>query len=182
MTGPGGEYPYGDDAGTRQDVQEAAAAARAEQHSAFDDHATGLPFVGGMYGLAETVGDLADRAGASAGSGYKFDAEQIAQKIRQFEDLRDKMRAKREELRDAAWNVAPPSGDRPAEAQARATKNSIAKAEEHNRSMQDYAQAYVDALRKANGTYVAREDDTSGAFEGTKVNDGAPSGTGTLFQ
>ncbi|GAB3489726.1 hypothetical protein [Amycolatopsis cihanbeyliensis] len=126
--------------------------------------------------------DSVARSAASMGGGYSFDAETIATKIREFEDLRDRIADKYDELLSAAQDCTPPSHDSPATSQAAATRASILKAAKHNRQMAEYAHAYVIALRKANGTYVEKEEDTAGVLKGSGDDGGLPPGTGTLFQ
>jgi hypothetical protein len=62
---------------------------------------------------------------------------------------------------DAAKEKAnPPSPDKPAVQNARRTRASIQAAIDQNQAMQQYAQAWLDALHKANGTYVEHDQDT----------------------
>jgi hypothetical protein len=169
----GGSAP-GAEGSTVQEIQEQAEAARADARA----DTTWLPFddlIAGARQAAATVGATA----GSGGAGYKFDRETIEAKIREFEDLRDEIKTKREELMNAAQMATPPSFDPPALAQVRATHASLEAAATHNAEMVAYAQSYVDALRKANGTYVAQEEDSSGVFGGSGSGS---SGTGALFQ
>jgi hypothetical protein len=113
--------------------------------------------------------------GASGPGGYKFDAETIAAKITSWEQVRDAIRDDETKLRQAAQYATPPSGDQPAAQQVDATRNSINACADHNLKMQQYAQAYIDQLRKANGTYVQHEESASDSFNG------GTSGTGSLY-
>ncbi len=155
------------------EIEEEIEEERAEERERFAEHREG--------GGGSWVDGVA-RAAATAGGGYSFDAETIATKIREFEDLRDRIAEKYNELILAAEGCVPPSHDSPGTSQAKATRESIIEAAKHNRSMRDYAQAYVDALRKANGTYVEKEEDTAGVFKDGGGDGGLPPGTGTLFQ
>ena len=113
--------------------------------------------------------------GASGPGGYKFDAETIAAKITQWEQVRDAIRDDGNNLQRAALAVTPPSGDQPAQQQADATRKSINACADHNVKMQQYAQTYIDQLRKANGTYVQHEESASSGLNG------GTSGTGSLY-
>ncbi|WP_158880629.1 hypothetical protein [Amycolatopsis anabasis] len=106
--------------------------------------------------------------GMSGGSvGYKFDPETTAKKITEWEQLRSAIESDALKLQTAANVVKPPSGDMPAHQQVEATRSSILAALDHNRKMWQYAQAYIDALRKSNGTYTQREEDVAGGLYGT---------------
>jgi hypothetical protein len=113
--------------------------------------------------------------GGSGPGGYKFDAETIAAKIKEWEQIHDAIAKDGNNLRRAAQAVAPPSGDQPAQQQADATENSISACVVHNVKMQQYAQTYIDQLRKANGTYVQHEESASDGLNG------GASGTGSLY-
>jgi hypothetical protein len=102
--------------------------------------------------------------GASGPGGYKFDAETIAAKIKEWEQVRDKIAEDGLKLRLAAERVGPPSDDDPARQQTMDTAKSISAAADHNIKMSQYAQSYIDSLRKANGTYVEQEDHLSGLY------------------
>ncbi|SFB02569.1 hypothetical protein SAMN05216266_103357 [Amycolatopsis marina] len=121
--------------------------------------------------------EVSRRAAPTAG-GYRFDEETVAEKIREFEDLRELIHSKRHELIQAIRAADPPSHDPPAVAQAMATRASIAQAAAHNKAMVDYVRGYIDALRRASGTYAADDDEAGDVLSGV---DG-PSGTGTLFR
>jgi hypothetical protein len=106
----------------------------------------------------------------NGGGGYAFDPEVIATKITQWEQLLDDLRADGRELRSAAGAVRPPSGDQPAHEQVEATTHSINAAWAHNLRMQQYAQAYIDALQKANGTYVQRDEEVAEGLDRQPTN------------
>jgi hypothetical protein len=122
------------------------------------------------------------QSGTAMPGGYKFDAETIAAKIRDFEDLKFQIDLKYQELESARDAATPPSFDTPAVAQAEATQASIDKAAEHNKAMSIYMQSLLDGLHKANGTYVAHEEDAAGTFKSGSSSGELPPGTGTLFQ
>lgn len=106
----------------------------------------------------------------NGGGGYAFDPEVIAQKITQWEQLLDDLRVDGRELEAAAAAVRRPSDDQPAFEQADATKLSIDAAVDHNVRMQQYAKAYIDALRKANGTYVQHDEEVAEGFDRQPTN------------
>jgi hypothetical protein len=104
-------------------------------------------------------------AGAALGSpfggaGYKIDPEALTKLIDRFESIRDRSEAQGIKLADAARSVKPPSLDDPAVGQANTARDSVLTAAEENKAIATYARGLIDALRKANGTYVQREDDT----------------------
>lgn len=101
-----------------------------------------------------------------SGGGYQFDPETIAKRITDWEQVIDGIKADEIQLRVAQTNVVPPSGDTPASANAKATFNSIQAAIDHNMSMRQYAQSWLDALHKANGTYVENDQDTGKGLSG----------------
>ncbi|GAB3494072.1 hypothetical protein [Amycolatopsis cihanbeyliensis] len=152
----------------RHDIEDEIAEERADAQERLEEHREG----GGGSWL-----DGINRVAASVGGGYLFDEETIAAKIREFENLRDQITEKYDELRQAAAACTPPSPDAPAVNQAKAAQESINKAAEHNKAMAEYAQSYIDALRKANGTYVEKEEDTAEVFK-DRGEDGSSSGTG----
>ncbi|WP_156960384.1 hypothetical protein [Amycolatopsis taiwanensis] len=117
------------------------------------------------------------QATPGSGSGYHFDAETIAQRIKDWQKVLDDIRADRLQLEAAFQSSNPPSPDRPALKNAEATRNSIKAAMQHNQAMQQYALAWLDALHKANGTYVEHDEDTGkglssagSATDGSKLN------------
>ncbi|MBN6035379.1 hypothetical protein [Amycolatopsis sp. 195334CR] len=116
-----------------------------------------------------TYGNRTDTAnsilrGVEMAAGYTFDADALADRIRQLEDILGRVDDNNQMLSLAASTVVPPSQDGPAGAQAKATVMSIALAISHNKAMRDYAQAYLDQLCKAAGCYVAQEDETGAVF------------------
>lgn len=114
--------------------------------------------------------------GAQGPGGYKFDAETIAAKITQWEQIRDDIAKDGIGLEHASQALKPPSPDQPATEQSRATSLSIGAAAGHNFKMRQYAQAFIDALRKANGTYVQHDENVSSGLYGDT------SGTGDLYK
>jgi hypothetical protein len=110
--------------------------------------------------------------GAQGPGGYKFDAETIAAKITQWEQVLLDLQKDGVSLQDAAQVVDAPSHDKPAKVQVEATRSSINAAVNHNDEMQQYALAYIRALQKANGTYTQHDQ---------SVSDNLPD-TGTLYK
>lgn len=104
--------------------------------------------------------------GGTSGGGYRFDAEEIAAKITQMEGFRDRSRDIVAQLESGAQACTPPANDPPSRRQAEAARNSMIAASKHAASMVAYADALIDALRKANGTYVEKEADTADALKG----------------
>ncbi|WP_037322893.1 flagellar protein FliT [Amycolatopsis thermoflava] len=117
----------------------------------------------GQAPMGPTVG-----AGLSAvgGAGYRFDPDQIAELIPKWEELRDGIDDDQEQLRAALRLATPPSADPPAANNAQQIRASIQAAIEHNASLRSYAQAWVDTLRKANGTYQAQDEETRRGLQG----------------
>ena len=115
-------------------------------------------------------------SGAPGPGGYKFDAETIAKKITEWQQVLSDLEKDGSNLRNAAQAIEPPSGDEPATEQANATRVSINAAADHNLDMQQYALAYILALQKANGTYVQQDESVTSSLNGDT------SGTGTLYK
>ncbi|TVT62858.1 hypothetical protein FNH05_00310 [Amycolatopsis rhizosphaerae] len=126
-------------------------------------------------GLAPTGAQQVATATPGSG-GYHFSPEKIADLITEWEKLRDVLRDDERNLKDAALKAWPPSPDHPATRNAEATRKSIVAAIDQNQAMQQYCQAYVYALRKANGTYVQQDEDT-----GKGLNSGAPKTDGSAL-
>jgi len=115
--------------------------------------------------------------GAVGGAGYNFDPDQIAALIPKWEALKDELQADLNELRNASYNVSPPTADPAAASNARATQESFSAAIEHNLHILDYAQKWVDKLREASGAYVQQDAETGAGLN----NPGSASGGG-LYQ
>ncbi|MGC7100282.1 hypothetical protein ACPZ19_36845 [Amycolatopsis lurida] len=98
--------------------------------------------------------------------GYTFDADAMADRIRQLEDVRARIQDQSNVLLKRAWIdlIEPPSGDGPAIAQVEATLASIRIAAEHNRAMYEYADAYLEKLYEVAERYGLREDESTGAL------------------
>ncbi|GAB3565761.1 hypothetical protein GCM10027445_11550 [Amycolatopsis endophytica] len=116
-------------------------------------------------------------AGLSAvgGAGYSFDPDQIAALIPKWEEFRDNIRDDYLKLQEAAAQVIAPSPDQPAIQNATQTLASVQAAIEHNRAMLNYAQSWIDNLKKANGTYTQQDQE---ATRGLYGNSGDTSGHG----
>lgn len=102
-----------------------------------------------------------------SGGGYQFDPETIAKRITDWEQVMDGIRSDQRALEYASEKANPPSGDTPAQQNAQATRNSITAAINQNLAMQQYAQAWLEALHKANGTYVEHDQDTGTGLSGS---------------
>lgn len=122
------------------------------------------------------------RSGTAMPGGYKFDAETMSAKIRDFDDLKHEIDDKWTQLQFAAQAATPPSFDTPAVAQAKATRDSILKAADHNLAMSKYAKSLLDGLHRANGTYVAHDEDVATTFKAGSDSGQLPPGTGNLFR
>jgi hypothetical protein len=103
-------------------------------------------------------------SGAPGPGGYKFDAETIAKKITEWQQVLSDLKRDGLGLQHAAQTIDPPSEDEPAVTQAEATRSSINAAVDHNKQMQKYASSYIAALQKANGTYVAQDENASSSL------------------
>lgn len=125
----------------------------------------------------QAMGPQAHTAASGSGGGYHFDPETIAQRIRDWEQVLDDINADELELRGAQNKIVAPSPDKPAAENAKATALSIQAAIDHNDSMRKYAQSWLDALRKANGTYVETDQDTG---KGLSSAESATDGHGLL--
>jgi len=125
--------------------------------------------------VGPTVGAGLGRVG---GAGYDFDPDQIAALIPKWEELRDAIDEDQQRLAIAAQHVKPPSQDAPAQENARRTAYSLAAASQHNLNLRNYAQAWIDALEKANGSYRDQDD---AALGGLRRASGTADGAG-LYQ
>lgn len=136
------------------------------------------------WSVAEGAGSVLLDASSTMtqGGGYRFDAEAIAAKITEAEALRDRIRGNIDSLNSAARAATPPSNDPPAVQQAERTRHSQLSAASHAESMFAYMQALIDSLRKANGTYQDREDETVAALRGGQGASGDSGRTGGLFE
>lgn len=112
-------------------------------------------------------------AATSGPGGYRFDPQTISDRIKDWQEVLDEIKKDEVELR-AAWQSAnPPSPDKPAAKNAQATRTSIQAAIDQNFAMQEYANKWIDTLRKANGTYVDHDHDISkGLQAGNSSTDG----------
>jgi hypothetical protein len=123
------------------------------------------------FGDAQATATL--HSGGGGGGGYRFDAETIKAKITQWEQLLDDLRQDGNRLRQALLVLRPPSEDKPARQQAAETANSLRAAMDHNLSMQKYAQNFLDALTKANGTYQQHDQDVTDSLRGHTSDNGS---------
>ncbi|GAA1971496.1 hypothetical protein [Amycolatopsis minnesotensis] len=145
------------------EVEKAVEEARNEEMSRVAD--------GGTVSLQSVFG-TGGPSGAQGG-GYHFAPEVTAKKIIEWEQIRDAINEDRWKLQNNAESLLPPSSDQPAADQVRAAKQSILAAVDHNGKMVEYAQAYIDALRKSNGTYIAHEETTISDLHKTVGNSDA---------
>lgn len=100
-------------------------------------------------------------AATSGPGGYRFDPQTISDRIKDWQEVLDDIANDNYVLERAREALAPPSGDKPAARNVEATSNSIQAAINQNAAMQQYAQAWIDALSKANGTYTGHERETA---------------------
>ncbi|AIJ26278.1 hypothetical protein [Amycolatopsis methanolica] len=94
------------------------------------------------------------------GAGYSFDPDQIAALIPKWKELIEGLDDDFQKLQLAWGAVTAPSPDQPAVRNAAITQSSIEAAMTHNRQLVSYAGKWLDALKKANGTYVEQEQHT----------------------
>ncbi|NIH78380.1 hypothetical protein [Amycolatopsis viridis] len=128
---------------------------------------------------AHTIGPTVG-AGLTAvgGAGYHFDPDQIAELIPKWEELVDDL-DEDSQLLIAAGNLATsPSADQPAQDNLRKIDASIGAAIEHNLRLREYAQTWIDMLRRANGTYRQQDNEAQKGLAGPSEH---PSGSG-LYQ
>jgi len=129
--------------------------------------------IGASQGPAQ-IGPMVGAGLSTVGvGGYQFDPEQIAALIPKWEALKDDIDADLIALQTAAQHVSPPSPDQPAIVNATATAKSIGAAIEHNLELRRYAQAWIDKLHQANGTYVREDEEVrTGLNSGSSPTDG----------
>ncbi|OXM73307.1 MULTISPECIES: hypothetical protein [Amycolatopsis] len=94
------------------------------------------------------------------GAGYRFDPDQIAALIPKWEELLHGLDDDFQNLQLAWGSATAPSPDQPAAQNALATRSSIEAAMNHNRRMVSYASDWINALKRANGSYVEQEQHT----------------------
>lgn len=116
---------------------------------------------------AVQLGQIATTSPGSGSGGYHFDAETIAQRIKDWQQVLDDIVTDEVQLKAAMEKANPPSPDTPAKNNARDTQASLKAAIDQNMAMQQYAQAWIDTLRKANGTYAQTDHDTSKGLPNT---------------
>ena len=111
-------------------------------------------------------GQIATAGAPGAGGGYQFNPATIAASISQWKQVLAEIESDSYELQRAMQKVNPPSEDTPARENADAIRKSIRAAIDQNKSMQEYAKAWLTALQKANGTYVEIDETTSKSLSG----------------
>jgi len=104
--------------------------------------------------------------GAVGGAGYNFDPDQIAALLPKWEVFRDAIDEDLMRLRMAGQVAQAPSADPPATSNALRVNASIRAAMEHNAALRSYAQAWIDNLKKANGTYRTQDDTVLQGLQG----------------
>jgi hypothetical protein len=113
--------------------------------------------------LAQWTTDATGGTGGGSGPGsYQFDPEAVSSLITKWEALYDEILKDGKDLAHARDSISPPSLDTPAGKQTDDARTSISAALSDNNQKAQYAQNYIDALRKANGTYVRQEDNAVG--------------------
>jgi hypothetical protein len=90
--------------------------------------------------------------------GYKFDAETIAARIIDWQQLHGDLVKDGTKLRQAIAVLNATSPDEPALLHAQAAENSVSAAIANNLEMQKYAMKYIENLQKANHTFVAHDE------------------------
>ncbi|WP_328604700.1 hypothetical protein OG943_32330 [Amycolatopsis sp. NBC_00345] len=92
---------------------------------------------------------------------FEIDPDGLAAQVRVFEDLLDRSATATLALQSSLRQLSSPSPDEPAIEHANATGRSLAEATRNCSRIDEYLHRFVDALRKANGTYTV-EDTTLG--------------------
>ena len=133
-----------------------------EQPPGADQQIDGQVAIVNMLDNLPFFGDAARNAYVSGGGGEggKFEITSLAELdalIAQWQALVDRMDASRQLLLQAIRHVAPPAEDSPSQSEAMATEDSINAAIDHNMSMRDYAQGYVEKLTAARKDYAGTE-------------------------
>ncbi|MFD2419113.1 hypothetical protein [Amycolatopsis pigmentata] len=95
----------------------------------------------------------------SGPGGYEFDPATIAHRITDWEQVLDDIRNDENQLRQAQRHANPPSADKPAVKNAQDMRASIQAAIDQNTAMQRYIRQWIDALHKAERTYVAHDQE-----------------------
>lgn len=114
---------------------------------------------------AADAGDSAFATMNSARSGgYRFDPGTVAALISRWENVLHDLQDDQQTQESALTAAQPPSPDQPAVQQAQLAQASIRKMIAHNVSMQRSAYAYINALKKANGTYTQHDADVAEAL------------------
>ncbi len=96
--------------------------------------------------------------------GYRFDPGTVAALISRWENVLHDLQDDQQTQESALTAAQPPSPDQPAVQQAQLAQASIRKMIAHNVSMQRSAYAYINALKKANGTYTQHDADVAEAL------------------
>ncbi|NIH87015.1 hypothetical protein [Amycolatopsis granulosa] len=104
---------------------------------------------------------------AVGGAGYHFDPDQIAELIPKWEALRDGIDEDSQLLTAAGQAATAPSADLPAQDNLQRISTSIGAAIENNLRLREYAQTWIDMLRKANRTYQQQDDKAQKGLSGS---------------
>lgn len=122
--------------------------------------------------------------GVPGGGGYALSPDELAVKIRKWEDIAERIARLERRFRNALEHANPPSDDPPARAHAEALRASIKAAWDHNMANARYARGLVDAMKRAHGGYEIEEEEASGVFTKADTGGGASSsgGTGSLYE
>lgn len=129
--------------------------------------------------VAETIGRLPwvntpeHITAGGGGTGGKFRIASVVELdslIAQWTVIRDKIDSSRRKLDNAINDIDPPADDEMSRKEAKATRESLVKAVEHNRAMRDYAQSYIDKLTNARHAYENTEGHNASTV---KHSDGA---------
>ena len=112
----------------------------------------------GSFGAKDAAADATNSPGSG---GYRFDPHTITKLISQWENVLQGLQDDQKIQERALAAARPPSPDRPAVQQAQLVRASIQEMINHNISMERSAVAYINALKKANGTYTQHDDDVA---------------------
>ncbi|MGH3621516.1 MAG: PE domain-containing protein [Sciscionella sp.] len=91
------------------------------------------------------------------GHGYEFTPAQVDSAIKKFEDVAERTAQAGDRLAAAISQVAPPAQDGPSTRHAEGARASLQRAQQHNRTLREYAEDFLKKLHAAKAGYADAE-------------------------
>ncbi|CRK61191.1 hypothetical protein [Alloactinosynnema sp. L-07] len=116
------------------------------------------------------TGGHVQAGGGGSGGHFKLSIAELDALVAQWTVVRQKITVSSRKLDDAFDLVEAPADDEMSDLEAKATRDSLQKAIEHNRAMRAYAQGYIDKLTDARNRYENTEGHNTSTV---RASDGA---------